>query len=508
MSNQRIISIVPQLKIEELIKEIIHGPEKRVILELPERNPLFGNEINLRLLKFYAEEEEIEIFFQTQDPLIASLAQRLGFSTLKYSAVAITGLNEVDDPYDGELETAAAPEDWDVKQPSKRFSRLPGGLFPAVLVTVFTIGLALWWFLQPKAVLVVYPKEQKLKFQTEALIGLEYQDEDIPAGKIPAKLFDKISEITVQVVTTGRKTIGVTPATGKVTFINSTNQPVVVGKGSILTGKTGRRFLTGKNVLVPKKSTKLQDGIPVGEEYGRVELEIVAEEKGTAGNLPAKSINRIEGKFGNMLKVINAAPTLNGTDQEVAVVTLEDVKKAETEVKSQMKLSGPEEAATLVSRDYLYLSELSKMEIIKITNSPEIGSQSDTLQTHLEYRTSVLTPAQVGINKFFINQLEKNLPPNFETKNERLDLISAKVISVGENQARLNLIGQGSIRGVLEQKKIKELIKGKSLVEAKKLLSQQNEIAGFRIKSEGKALPGFGFQIKLLFPAGQGFIKK
>jgi hypothetical protein len=57
---------------------------------------------------------------------------------------------------------------------------------------------------------------------------------------------------------------------------------------------------------------------------------------------------------------------------------------------------------------------------------------------------------------------------------------------------------------VLDQHKIKDLIKGKSITAAKEILDRQNEIADVKLKVDnpGSKLPSFGFQIKVLFPAG------
>jgi hypothetical protein len=499
MNAPKIIQVTPDLKIEQLVKEIIHTQEKQIILEVTAGSPLLANEINLRLLKFYVEEEEKDLTINSVDPAISSLAQRLGISTVRENRVGAD--HELPPHRKNEAETAAVPEP---ESPTVR-EKVPRGLLPVILILVFTIVLAVWWFIQPKAVVTVYPKIQKLNFPATVLISTAYQDENIPEGKIPAKILEKNSETSVQITASGRKMVGVAPATGRVTFINQTKQPVVVSKGSLVTGKGGARFLTGSNVLVPPKSTKVQDGIAVGEDYGRAEVDIVAEKKGTLGNQPAKSITRVEGKYQYLLKVTNVLPTKNGADQQVAVVTLEDVKRAESEAKRQMQLSGPDEISSLVSRDYLYLSDLAKLEILKIVSTPEIGGESEAVQTRIEYRGILLAPLMVGIHKYLGLQLEKNLPPDFQVQGDNIELVSTKVISTAENESRLELVGRGQVKGVLRQQKIRDLIIGKTLPQAKEILSKENEIDSFKIKiTEGSKLPGFGFQIKVLLPAGAG----
>lgn len=498
MGRQTTIYIKPDLKIEQLVKQVITVEEKQVVLEVSEGANLLTNEINLRLLKFYAEEEDKEIIIKTTDPVLISLAQRLEISTVKESELIINR----EAYYKAEDETAAVPE---IPRPKPKHTGLyPGGLLPAILIVIFSLVLALWWFLSPKAVVTVFPKEEEIPFEAIAKIGTIFTNEDIADCKIPAELKSKATSISVQTVTTGHKMIGITPAIGKVTFINSTNQPVVVPKGSVLTAKDGTRFLTDRDVLVPKKTTKYIAGEAVGEDFGMSEVGITAESKGTKGNQPAKAISKLEPKFQNLLKAVNLTPTKNGTDKKVAVVTLEDVKKGEEEAKRQMQLVGPEEIVPLVGSDRLFVRDLIKFEVIRFINKPEIGGEGETLQTILEYQVSVLTVSKTIINQFLVKQLELNLPPNFEASNNIVKMTKVEVAAANDSETKLKIFGKGKIRGILNIAKVKGLILGKTVSEAEKLLFAQPEIGDLKINLQGRKskLPEFGFQIKIVMPGG------
>lgn len=493
-----IIRLNPDLKIEQLVKELINVPDKRVIFEALDDTMVLKNEINLRLLKFYAEEEEKEIIIKATDPGLLSLAQRLGISTLKEVELDITPSAYEE----GKSEIAATPEF--EKPVRKETSRHSGQWATAVLILIFTLGLALWWFFQPKAVVTVFPKFQELEFRAPAKIGNVFKDEDILKGEIPARILVKEDSIPVQSITTGKKVVGFTPAIGKVFLINSTNHPVVIPQGTAMIGRNGARFLTNKDVLVPQKSVKVESGIEVATVNGRAEVEITAEKKGVTGNQPAKSITRIDGKYQRFLKVTNPAPTINGTDKKVAVVTLEDVKKGEAEARRQMEMVGQETVTVRIGEQYLHLPDLVKLEVLKISFNQNIGTESDILQTNLDYRITVLAPAWTGINKYLAKQLDRNLPPYFQATSHKVELLSAKVIAAGNSSAQLELEGKGKIRGVLNPTKIKNLIKGRSLEDAKTILIAQNEIEGAKItiSGNGSKLPGYGFQIRVLLPSG------
>lgn len=491
--------------IEKLVKELINTSEERVIIEVPKKVTLLNNEINLRLLKFYAEEEEKEIVINSEDPYLSGLAHQLGISTLKENHLAFSRSRTVPEPvYEkAEMEIAASPEP-DTETVDLSWTQLHGGLQFAIIIALFSLILAGWWVLQPRAVVMVYPKEQTLTFSADAQIGAAFSPQEILTGKIPAKILEKDNQIPVQTITTGSKVVGLTPAVGRITLINSTGQPVILPKGSVVLGKGGVRFLTDQDVMVPKRQTRYRDGIAVGEEYGRAEVNINAEKKGTIGNQPAKSITSLTGKYQRFLKVINAAPTKNGSDKKVAVVTLADVKKGEEEAERQMHLVGKEELAALAGKEYLCLPELVRTEVIRVVNNPDIGAESDLLQTTLDYRIIALSPLIDDLLKYLGRKFEENIPQGFRSKNELVVLTGAKASRVEDGKARLKLTGRGSIRGVLEQGRIKNLIKGKTREQAGSLLTQQNEISRFKIdlKHNSNQLPSHGFQIKVVFPAG------
>jgi hypothetical protein len=507
LSNHGVITVNPDLKIEQLVKEIIKHPQKQIILEVPENTALLTNEINLRLIKFYAEDEEKELIINGVDPHLVALAQRLGISTIRECNLNVPGLREAaasaQNPSEAERIPVVAVKS--KKKGKKTYHWKHSGFLPAIVVALVTLLIGVWFFLQPKVLVIVYPKEQKLNFGAKVTISPEYRETDILTGKIPAKKVEKMTEFQIETVTTGSKVIGITPATGSVILINSSKQPVVIPKGAIVSGASGVKFKVGKNVLVPRKATRLRYGIPIGEEYGKVEVPVSAVENGARGNQPAKTITKIEGKMQNYIQVVNLEPTVNGADRRIAVVAQADLEKGAAEATRQMRLVASDEIAALVGTGYLFFPELVGVEVIKLHSSPALDSEATVVKTTIKYRANVVAPSMIEIRKYLINQLEGNLPSNFTTTNNAVKLVSAQVLNSSPRTTQLHLVGAANLRGVLSQDKVRALIKGKSISEAKKLLTQQSEVAEFKIEAKDprrSTIPRFGFQIKLLFPDG------
>ncbi len=504
MGIHKTIQLNPDYKIEQLAREIINSSEPEIMIEVPENCSLLTNEINLRLLKFYAEEEEKEIIINGVEPTLISLAQRLGISTVwnRDDQVSAGPL-----PYEAEsgeeVKSTIRPLSQNGKPLSFKTSQY-SRMIPAMVLLLFTLVMAIWWFLQPKAVVTVYPKVKTLTFKSAVQIGSAFTDADIVHGNIPAEDLIQNFTVTTQTVTTGRKFVGVTAAVGKVMIINGSNQPVLLPKGSILYGKNGIRFRTDSDVLIPKKVTKKELGIVIGENYGKAEVAITADQRGTVGNQPAKSINSIEGRYNNLLKITNPLPTRNGIDKQVAIVDLNDVKKSEDEAGKQLQLSFSDQARSMLNKDYIYIQDLIKTEIIHITSKPDIGAESDSVETVMEYQVKILAPTAVGIQKFLSGQFKKVIPVHFEDQDHKATLVSMHLIQYDDQIAKIELEGQGQIRGLLNPGTIRNLIKGKLVTEAQDILARQNEIADTKFKIEGSrsTLPNFGFQIRILLPAG------
>jgi hypothetical protein len=522
LSNHTVIVVKPEQKIEQLVKEIINHPQKQLILEVAADVTLLTNEINLRLIKFYAEDEGKELIINGVDPLLIALAQRLGISTIRErnfesmtassreeAAVLLEPAEEPQpEPAFEAPETTVAPISRVNPKMRRRYhwSWTGRGLLPALGIAFFSLVTAVWLFVQPQAVVTVYPKEQKLNFGAKVFLGTGFKEKEIINGKIPGKMVEKTATITVQTVATGKKTIGVTPATGKIILINRSNQPVVVPKGTVVYGDRGLRYRTITNVLTPKKVTKFRFRIPIGEEYGKVQVGIVAERNGSAGNQPSGRITRIEGRFRNYLQVINTEPVGNGQDKQISIVAAADLEKGRDEAEKQLQLVAPEEITAMVGAGLLLFPELIRIEVISLNSGPAVASEAREVKTLLKYRATAILASAAAIHKFLLAQLVNNTPPNFEARNNDVRMISAQVISAGPQTSQIHLVGTGTLRGILSQAKIKELIKGKSLAEAQMALTAQDEVADYEIKlntAKRKRLPGFGFQIKVLFPAGE-----
>ncbi|NLZ44560.1 MAG: hypothetical protein GX894_06855, partial [Clostridia bacterium] len=372
MANIEVIPVSKDDTVQVLIEKIRETSAPQVVLFSDTRLPLLRNEINLRLLKFYSEEEGKTLALVIKDRAVKKIARSLGIridDSLRQRERPATGRAApapapapaptpppVSTPtpapalpqappspgyeffpagFAGPVRDAASAEE--DERPRPRYSSSPGGkLAVALLVIFFTLLAGLWFLLTPRLTLIIHPVVKEWTFSIRGEVGVGFTERDLLNNQLPLRVLERRGEVTYSRSTSGKKGVGYTSARGPVVFINSSPNPVLVPKGVVVATQAGQRYATTANVMVPGKTTRYEAGVATGEEYGRAEVEVEALEKGTGGNVDAKTIIRIDGPLANTLQVINLQRFTSGEDRWVAVVDEKDFLRAREEAERQM----------------------------------------------------------------------------------------------------------------------------------------------------------------------------
>jgi hypothetical protein len=496
MAFRRQVFISATTSIEELIKLVVDASERELALVAAAGAAVLKSEFNLRMLKFYAEEEGKELSIASADPDLLKLARRFGFTTAETQAPI------AQNTFDTVVSTGNVPAKHSATNyHSRQRSRLHlKWTIPAILI----LALGAWWMFHSRAVVMVYPREEILEVNTEATLAPSFDREDIAAGVIGGRSAEEIRRLTIQTATSGKKLVGFTPATGRVTFLNSSEQAVVISKGTLLAGKNQVRFMTTVAVTVPKAAPRIWFGMHAGIDSGQAVAPVIAMTQGSIGNQPVKGINRFaEGRIAK-IEVVNTIALTNGADRPERVVAPEDITRGEEEARRQMDLAGAEEIKAMAGAAEIFLPELAKLDIVRIDSQPLPGNMAEQLETVLEYRMTALLASKDSLRKLLADRFDQRIPTGFQIVTGSLDLLAATPIGENSETPRLLITGRGRVRGVLDRGRIRRLIAGKTVAEARALLTRERVIGDFRIriKGSGDRLPRYGFQIKLILPAG------
>src|SRR5690554_284921 len=479
-------------------------PASRVILFSDGRVPLLRNEINLRLLKFYSEEEEKTLILVIKDRAAKKVARRLGIkiddSVEQRRIPAEYEYERLPLKLNGPARGAASSEDSRPVQPQPS---LPGGKLTITLVfTFFTLLVGLCLIFYPRVTLIIHPVTQEWTYSVQGEAGVNFSEREIIQNRLPLRLLERQGEVSYTQPATGEKAVGFLPARGPVVFINSSPNPVVVSEGVIVATETGQKFVTTAGAMVPGKTTQYESGIPTGEVYGRVELDVEALEKGVVGNVEEKSITRIEGPLAKSLQVINFVPFTSGEDRMVAVVDEKDFLRAKEEVERQMRFRAEEDLKEMVEKDYILLPDLVYNEVESIKPDPQVGAEGEILNVKLSYRLRAGVLNRSTLYKWLQYHLQQTIPAGFIPVGEEIVVRDLRVGANDLRRSELYVRAAAKIRGHIDRQKVFQAIAGKTPKEARTELAAFPEISRveFREADRVQVIPTRSFQVRLLVP--------
>ena len=502
MARTDVIPVEKDETIQGLIKKVRDCLSARVIIFSDTRVSFLRNEINLRLLKYYSEEEDKEMILVIKDRTVKRLAKRLGIQVDERLQQEEPGFYQNQLPIQLEELATEALSAGEEEPPPVLPHSSGGRLLIALVFTFFSLVAAAYFLLRPKINIIIHPTSKEHVFSTRGTVGIGFNERETLKGVLPLKLVEKEDELTVSISTTGRKRVGYLAAKGMVIFINSGNNPIIVPKGTVVSTKGGLSFITNKPVVVPKKNTKYEMGVPTGETYGQAEVEVEATEKGTSGNIEKQMISKIEGHLANTLHVVNFKSFTSGEDKFVPVVEEKDILRAEEEAKRQLELRAEEEVRGMVEEGYMLLPELIQTEVGKTRPEQPLGTESSIVSVKLSYKLRTALLNKTHLYKWLEHNLYQTLPAGFlPVSNE----ISCRGIKVNGNlkQAEISVLAVAKVRGKIDRQKVFRAVAGKPLLQAKEILATFPEIGvvEFSTNNRVERIPNQIFQVRLIIPS-------
>jgi hypothetical protein len=206
--------------------------------------------------------------------------------------------------------------------------RVPLPASPTRLPLVMALGgvagimvLALILLLLPGATVTLVPAKEDVALDLPVVVDPGIKKADLTHARLPGRAIDKEVSETAQAPATGRKPSPDARAGGEVVFVNKTDKPVVVPKGTVvLAGSV--RFATQADVNI--------GGTVFSGPQQRISMQraqVLAVIGGVEGNVGRFQINKIEGPLANQLDVQNDAAMKGGSEKTITFVTADDRRK-------------------------------------------------------------------------------------------------------------------------------------------------------------------------------------
>lgn len=337
-----------------------------------------------------------------------------------------------------------------------------------ILFLVVTAALAFAAFV-PEAEVSIQPVAKAVSASFRVRASPVYREVDYESATIPARRVQVIVEERAEEPATGGLDVPDGYAAGEIVFVNRTDQPVLVPKGTIVRTGSGvnARFATVSDVEVP------------GQLHAYTRVGIIALDPGPVGNAQPLTINLIEGDIGYKVDALNVTPTQGGTVRRVPVVKSEDFERLSAKLIEQLT----QDAYTQLT------SELEEGEFIPV-QSLDVHIMSQTYDQVVGQRSAVasMTMKVVARGTAIDGKALENLATQFliqqNAAGEELQIIpNSLTIRRGEkidqdrDELLFNVQAQGMVTPVIHIARLQAHLRGKTVPDAEGWMRENLSLA-------------------------------
>jgi hypothetical protein len=503
----QIIELPADATLPAIQRRLARAQVPRVLLVLPRGSQVLANPARLMLIRRQARQQGLQVALVTTDHLTRQLAGQAGlsvFTTVRRGERARRWRQprpEIPLPPRTGPRRAAAPGRVghgrkgrprpmlrrdppplpDRRQP--RWQPWAEALRLLVLLLICLAGLgALILFVVPVATVTLVAPRQPLAVSVPVVAAVGVEEVDYQAGQVPARIVQTRVEGHGSIPTAGRRDAPADPAIGSVVVINRQNSEVQVPELTVVGTSTGVnvRFQITEVVTVPA-------GIGL-----TVEAHIEALEPGPSGNVPAFTINRIEGPLSLALRVINDRPIAGGSATEVGVVTEADKDQLRASLLEEVRQEAYERLGEMLrvrQEAYERLGEMLRegefvppdtveTYVMAETFDRFSGEDAETLGLRLELLARGLAVDTHGGQEMAERVLLEQIPPDVRLLDQgpQFEVGPMTILDEKKQRVQFDVKATATMVGGIDTASVRAAIRGMELPEALAILRSEFEL--------------------------------
>lgn len=350
------------------------------------------------------------------------------------------------------------------KHPSVWLTALAYLLILAVILAL-TGGAAL--LLVPQATVTLVPARTRFvsSEQITARVGIDepsYLNLLVPARNVQTRVegFDTIA-------TTGLEEAPVGKATGVVRFINRSSREIVVPTNTIV------RTTTGDNVRF-----RTTEPITVTAGIGQSAIgPIEAVEAGRKGNVPALTINEIEGSLNISLRVSNESPTAGGTVEPVSVVTAADKERLLGKLQAELQQQAYAHLGESLRQGEVIPPETVRTFTLAETYDRFAGEHADVLGLQLQLLVRGLAVDAASARALVERSLRESIPADHFLLEETIQVSPPTFVRFSDEAVDMTLTASADTLIPIKVSEVRNLLKGAPLTEVPQRLQETLDLA-------------------------------
>ncbi|MGE5552959.1 MAG: baseplate J/gp47 family protein [Betaproteobacteria bacterium] len=511
MSEREIIRVEADEQINGLVRRLRESGARQVTFVAPDETPALRNSVNLRLLKFYAEQEQKRLRLETGDAVVQRLADEAGIEWA-YPQEAKACPSPPTKPAQASLpwatwaslgagsRVAAGAQEGEGSQavsgvPVPKAVRRPRALhLLAIPLLILLIGL---WQLAAGPTVTVTVQPVVREHSTEVTLYGRVSPRTASA-EVPLTLLEQPVSASATVPTTGRRRYGIARARGSVTFLNQETQAIKVPDGTIVTTAAGTAFRVVQGVLVPGVKTEYFMKIAVGLRAGQAEARIEAVEPGSEGNVSAGRITKVKSTAAGRLQVTNPEPLRGGEDRVVAVATAADVGRAEREAVATLARQARPALEGQLAKGLRLIPE--SVRLSPPTATAKVRSGDDAAQVEaaatatafgLAYRPEVVRRAAV-------EAYLRSLPAGFAALEETISPGAPRFGRVEPQLADFLIHVTGQVVSRVDPAAVRQAVRGKTQAVAEAAVRALPGVESVAIEGARRRLPSWSGRLRIV----------
>lgn len=408
--NDQVITLDKNDTILQVHSKIEWSDGRRVILIVPRGCKALDAEHEMKLLRRWADEYDVQVALISTAYDVNELARTAGLPV--YSSVDKAASAQWKWQRDA-LEPAIqrdTPLDPDAPKPYKPILDRLGLAGWRLFLTVALFGVAVVIIvgfasiLVPSATIAIVPDSLVISDASEVILDPTVTTIDHINAIVPAANYREEISGTVTVNTTRKATAPADHAQGVVTFNNLQGTEATIPLGTVVATTSGS---------TQRYSTTITATLPAGFN-GRVNVPVRALKPGPEGNVNALQINFIEGPLSAQARVLNQSAVTGGSIKEVNIVSFDDRATARTRLTASLKqraLGVLQQSA----QDNVYVVPAS-VEVIVLGESWDhlVDDPSDTLTLKMDAVASGIYADYNDFETFAQRRLLSKMPQGYQ----------------------------------------------------------------------------------------------
>jgi hypothetical protein len=495
--NDQVITLDKNDDILKVHSKIEWSDGRRVILIVPRGCQALDAEHEMKLLRRWADEADVQVALVSTSYTVNELAPTAGIPIFSSKEKAIATQwrwqHDVGEP----VVRRATPLDDDAPKPRKPFLDRLGLAGGKLILTLVIFGfaavllLAIASLLVPSASITIYPESIVISDASEVILDPTVTTIDHINAIVPAGNYREEISGTVTVNTSRTATAPADHATGIVTFNNLQGTEATIPIGTVVATTSG---------ATSRYSTTITATLPAGFN-ARVNVPVRALKAGPEGNVSPLQINLIEGPLSANARVVNLNGVGGGTIKDVNIVSFDDRRAARERMSADLKRQAVDVLKN-AAEDNVYVVPASiEVIILGETFDHPVDDPSDTLTLKTDAVASGINADYNDLETFAQRRLLTKIPQGYAMLPGTLRIEADPNARMEANSVILKVRSALLATPVIDRSKILEGLNDTPIKQAIQAIASRVKLAAPPIieitPSWWARMPFFGFRTTL-----------